>query len=204
MSSVESIVPEATVYQAGSTPAVSDDRTGAAERVIQDHVLLAVASGLVPGPGLDLVAAFTVQLTLLKRLSSVYDIPFRQDAAKSAVTALFGTLGGAGAAAIASASFLKFIPVVGTAVGVAGTSVSFGAFTYAIGKVFQRHFESGGNFIDLDPRAYREYFRELNTRGRRIAAEKKEEAEEANKEAQSKDAQSKAARSQQKAASAEA
>ncbi|MFC7396824.1 YcjF family protein [Chelatococcus sp. GCM10030263] len=181
MSTVESIVPESTVTESQSIHGVSDENTASAERIIQDHVLLAVASGLVPGPGLDLVAAFTVQLTMLKRLATLYDVPFRQDAAKSTVTALFGTLGGAGAAAIAGASFLKFIPVVGTAVGIAGTSVAFGAFTYAIGKVFLRHFESGGTFIDLNPRAYREYFREMNVRGRTVAAEKQEEAKTAGK-----------------------
>jgi uncharacterized protein (DUF697 family) len=181
VSTVESIVPESTVTESQSINGVSDENTASAERIIQDHVLLAVASGLVPGPGLDLVAAFTVQLTMLKRLATLYDVPFRQDAAKSTVTALFGTLGGAGAAAIAGASFLKFIPVVGTAVGIAGTSVAFGAFTYAIGKVFLRHFESGGTFIDLNPRAYREYFREMNVRGRTVAAEKQDEAKTAGK-----------------------
>jgi uncharacterized protein (DUF697 family) len=181
MSTVESIGPDATVTENQSVHVVSDEHTASAERIIQDHVLLAVASGLVPGPGLDLVAAFTVQLTMLKRLATLYDVPFRQDAAKSTVTALFGTLGGAGAAAIAGASFLKFVPVIGTAVGIAGTSVAFGAFTYAIGKVFLRHFESGGTFIDLNPRAYREYFREMNIRGRTVAAEKQDEAKTAGK-----------------------
>lgn len=158
--------------------ALEDSRTRSAERIIQDHVLLALGSGFVPGPGVDLVAAFAVQMTMLKRLANLYGIPFREDAAKSTVTALLGTLGGAGAAAIAAASFVKFIPVVGTVIGIAGTSIGFGAFTYAIGKVFQRHFESGGTFIDLDPRAYREYFREMKVRGRAVAAEKSDEAQD--------------------------
>jgi uncharacterized protein (DUF697 family) len=165
-----------TTIEATETEVASDDQTNSAERVIQDHVLLAVASGFVPGPGLDLVAAFATQLTMLKRMATIYDVPFRQEAAKSIVTSLFGTLGGAGAAAIAAASFIKFIPVVGTAVGIAGTSIAFGAFTYAIGKVFLRHFETGGNFLDMDPRVYKEYFREMNLRGRKVAAEKEEEA----------------------------
>jgi len=139
---------------------------------------MAVASGLIPGPGLDLVAAFTVQMTMLKRMATLYDVPFKEEAAKSTVTALMGTLGGAGAAAIAAGSFLKFIPLVGTAVGIAGTSVAFGGFTYAIGKVFQRHFETGGQFLDFDPGAYRDYFREMNLRGRKVAAEKQDEAKQ--------------------------
>ena len=69
---------------------VRDDETASAERIIQDHVLLAVASGLIPGPGIDLVAAFTVQMTMVKRIANLYDVPFRQDAAKSTMTALMG------------------------------------------------------------------------------------------------------------------
>jgi|1186.fasta_scaffold64515_2 uncharacterized protein (DUF697 family) len=154
---------------------VRDDETASAERIIQDHVLLAGASGLIPGPGIDLVAAFTVQMTMLKRIANLYDVPFRQDAAKSTMTALMGTLGGAGAAMIAG-SFFKFVPVLGTVIGMAGTSIGFGAFTYGIGKVFQRHFETGGTFVDLDPSAYRDYFRDMNTRGRKVAAEEQSEA----------------------------
>lgn len=182
MSVIENTATDVALDQETEGPA-GVERTSNAERIIQDHVLLAVASGLIPGPGLDLVAAFTVQMTMLKRMATLYDIPFKEEAAKSTVTALMGTLGGAGAAAIAAGSFLKFVPVVGTAVGIAGTSVAFGGFTYAIGKVFQRHFETGGEFLDFDAGAYREYFREMNLRGRKVAAEKKEEArQEAEKE----------------------
>jgi uncharacterized protein (DUF697 family) len=144
-------------------------KTAKAERVIQDHVLIALASGFIPGPGLDMAAAFTAQLTMLKRLAAVYDVPFRPDVAKGVVASLFGTLGGAGAAAIVGGSFVKTIPIIGTAVGLLGTPVSFGAFTYAVGKVFERHFELGGTFVDLDPKNYREYFREMRRRGRDIA-----------------------------------
>ncbi|MDF2811890.1 MAG: hypothetical protein K0S56_2921 [Microvirga sp.] len=178
MSAVETIAANATVEERDPARAIDADRTASAERIIQDHVLLAVASGLIPGPGVDLVAAFAVQMTMLKRMATLYEVPFKQDAAKSTITALMGTLGGAGAAAIAAGSFLKFVPVVGTAVGIAGTSVAFGGFTYAIGKVFQRHFETGGAFLDFDPRAYRDYFREMNLRGRKIAAEKQDEAKQ--------------------------
>ncbi len=157
--------------ESGTGTAISPEatKTAKAERVIQDHVLMAVASGFIPGPGLDMAAAFAVQLTMLKRLATVYDVSFRPEVAKGVVASLFGTLGGAGAAAIIGASFVKSIPVIGTAVGLVGAPVSFGAFTYAVGKVFERHFELGGNFVDLDPRHYREYFREMRRQGRDVA-----------------------------------
>jgi uncharacterized protein (DUF697 family) len=149
-----------------------------AERVIQDHVLLAVVAGLIPSPAIDMVASFAVQMTMVKRLANVYDVPFREDWAKTTLSSLLGTVGGAGAAGLAASSFLKAIPIVGTVVGIVGTSVAFGAFTYGIGKVFQRHFELGGSFIDLDPRAYRDYFRDMRERGRGVAASRRREAEE--------------------------
>jgi len=167
------------VGQLGEMPPLSSvERTHSAERVIQDHVLLSIVSGFIPGPAIDMAVAFAVQLTMLKRLSTVYEVPFSRDAAKSIITALLGSLGGAGASALIIGSFIKSIPIIGTVVGIAGTAVTFGAFTYAIGKVFQRHFELGGTFIDLDVRAYRGYFREMNERGKTVAAERKREAED--------------------------
>jgi Uncharacterized protein/domain associated with GTPases len=155
-----------------------EERLKRAEKIIKDHVLVGAASGLVPGPGIDMVLAFGTQLNLVRRLSQLYGVPFRENAAKSTITALFGSLGAVGAGAIAAMSFVKAIPVLGTAVGVAGTSVSIGAFTYAIGKVFQQHFESNGTFLDLDPGAYRAYFREMMKRGKKVAEDEAEDIEE--------------------------
>ena len=73
-------------------------------------------------------------------------------------------------------SAIKVIPVIGTAVGVVSMPVMMGAFTYAVGKVFTQHFESGGTFLDFDPVSYRQYFREMFRRGRTVARDVKAEA----------------------------
>jgi len=44
---------------------------------------------------------------------------------------------------------LKFIPGGGTIIGSVGISVFGAASTYAIGKVFVRHFEGGGTISSL-------------------------------------------------------
>src|SRR5262249_32406375 len=93
------------------------------------------------------------------------------------VAALCGSVGGVGAGLVTATSFLKLIPVVGTVVGIAGTSAFLGAFTYAIGKVFLRHFESGGTFIDLDPSSYRDYFREMFKTGKKVTEEASKDTE---------------------------
>src|SRR5262245_54999347 len=79
------------------------------ERIIQDHVLLGVVTGLIPGPGIDLAVGFAVQLTMLGRLAKVYGVPFRRDIAKNILTSLFGSLGGVGAGGIVASSLIKAV-----------------------------------------------------------------------------------------------
>jgi uncharacterized protein (DUF697 family) len=156
---------------AESAELTPEERTKRGDRIIQDHVLLAVVAGFIPGPALDMAAAFADQLVMIKRLSSLYGVPFRENLAKGVLSSFLTSVGGVGAGAVAAMSALKLIPLIGTAVGVAGTSISLGAFTYGVGKVFQAHFAAGGTLIDLDPRAYRDYFREMTKRGKNVAKE---------------------------------
>ena len=152
------------------------ERTKRSERIIQDHVLLGVVSGVVPGPAIDIALGFGIQLTMLARLAKLYGVPFRRGLAKKLITTFFASLGGVGAGLILASTMIKAVPGVGTAIGIVSMSVSTGAFTYAIGKVFQRHFETDGTFIDLDPRVYGDYFREMFKRGKTVAKDKAEEA----------------------------
>ena len=46
-----------------------------------------------------------------------------------------------------------------------------GATTYAIGKSFMMHFESGGTFLDFDPAKVRAYFRQEFEKGQKLASE---------------------------------
>ena len=46
-----------------------------------------------------------------------------------------------------------------------------GASTYAIGKVFIQHFESGGTFLDFEPAKVRAYFSQQFDKGRDLASE---------------------------------
>jgi uncharacterized protein (DUF697 family) len=154
------------------------ERQKRGERIIQDHVLMGLVAGLIPGPAIDLAAGFGVQLTMLGRLAKLHGVPFRRDLAKNIVTSLFGSLGGVGAGVIIASSVIKTVPVLGTALGFVGTSASMGGFTYAVGKLFQQHFEQGGTFDDLEPSSYRDYFRDMFKRGKAVAAEKAEEAAE--------------------------
>lgn len=123
----------------------------AAENIIKSHVIASMALGLVPIPLFDIAALSTTQLSLLKQLSEHYGVPFDNFDLKSILTSLIS-----GSLPIISvvglSSLVKFIPGLGTLAGMASLSITAGSVTYAVGKVFSRHFEEGGTFDDFDPR----------------------------------------------------
>ena len=56
------------------------------------------------------------------------------------------------------ASLVKVVPIIGQVAGFIGGAVMFCATSYAIGKVFIEHFESGGTFLDFDPENMKAHF----------------------------------------------
>ena len=153
-----------------TTPAERAARLARAETLVKDHMLMSAAVGLIPAPGLDIVAAMGIQIALLKRLADLYEVPFSQHAARGVVTSL---LGGVGAGALAGGIFMsavKLLPGAGTLFGVVSMPISLAAVTYAVGKLFIAHFELGGTLADFNAAAQRPYFKELVQRGRQVAS----------------------------------
>jgi uncharacterized protein (DUF697 family) len=162
--------------QEGDAPLSAEERSQLSEKIIRDHVLVGTGAGLIPIPIFDLVAAIGTQLNLIRKLAAVYDVPFSENRAKTAVTTLLGSLGGVGAGTFIASSLVKTIPVLGTALGIAGAGVTLGAFTFAVGKVFQQHFESGGDVLNFDVSAYKDHFKKMVKKGEELAEEEKPEA----------------------------
>jgi len=144
------------------------DKSVLAEEIIRKRVYAAVGAGLVPVPIFDLIALSGIQIEMVAKLARLYETPFRKDVAKTAVTALAGSVLPL-AAAFPLSSFLKALPVIGTTTGAVSMSATGGAATFAVGKVFVRHFESGGTLLSFDPKKaeayYREKFKEGKERG---------------------------------------
>jgi uncharacterized protein (DUF697 family) len=93
---------------------------------------------------------------MLRRVSQIYDIDFSENRGKSLIAALAGALIPA-TSGIGAASSLKFVPVVGTLAAVFVMPVLSAGATFAIGKAFIQHFESGGTLLDFNPPDYREF-----------------------------------------------
>ena len=121
-----------------------------ADRLIGYHAIAAAATLVIaPAALFDLAIVGGVQLNLLRCLAKLYKQPFSEEIARSLVAALIGaSLPGA------AWGLLRFVPILGTA----GASASAGASTYAVGKVFVQHFESGGSFLTFDPEKVRDFY----------------------------------------------
>lgn len=136
----------------------SVNELAALERV-RIHTGWAAAGGLVPVPGLDVAALVAIQLKMLSDLGDIYKIPFQRENAKRVIASL---VGGVGSVAVAQLTgwAIKSIPFIGTIASAFWQPAVASAATWALGKVFIQHFESGGTFLDFEPEKVREHFRQ--------------------------------------------
>ena len=142
-----------------------------AEKIMHDHLPWAMGAGLIPVPLVDLATITGIQLKMIAKISRVYGVPFAENRAKSIIAALLGSLGSSSIAVGTLGSMVKSIPGFGTWLGAATMPVASGAFTYAIGKVFIQHFESGGTFLSLDATGAKGYFQEMVKEGKAVATD---------------------------------
>lgn len=144
-------------------------RLANANEIVKRNVTYSVVAGMVPFPLVDLAGIAGVQLNMLNDLSKLYNVPFFKHKAKNILASLVGTIGTASLTS-ALGSLVKFIPVVGTVTGVVAMPVIAGASTYAVGKVFIQHFESGGTFLNFDPAETRAFYAEQFQEGKAFAS----------------------------------
>jgi len=156
--------------QETTTELTAEEKTKQANTTVRNYVIAGAGVGLIPMPFVDMAALTGVQLKMLHSLAAQYDVKFTKNIVKS----LLGSLLGGVVPASVGSSVVKVVPGIGTAAGMIGTSIVGGATTYAVGKVFIQHFESGGTFLTFDPEAVREHFKEEFEKGKDYTQELKE------------------------------
>ncbi len=148
-----------------------------ANDLVKKYMWWSMGAGLIPVPFVDLIAVSGVQLKMLRDMADIYGITFSENKGKSIVSALLGSIVPNSLARGGVGSILKIIPVVGSVMGGISMSLFSGASTYAIGKVFIQHFESGGTFLDFDPVKVKDYFYSKFEEGQEISKEMNKEKE---------------------------
>jgi len=139
-----------------------------ADLIITRHVAVAAGAGLIPVPVVDFAAISGVQLSMLAQLCGVWEQPFSKQAATSVITSLAAGAAGGEISALTLGSRLKAVPVVGTVASWLVTPAASAVLTYAIGKVFVKHLESGGTLLSFDAKKMKDYMEKAVTEGKKL------------------------------------
>ncbi|WP_281560636.1 DUF697 domain-containing protein [Thalassomonas sp. RHCl1] len=148
----------------------SMSKTEQANQVVRNYAIGSIVPSLVPIPAVDLVAVTGIQLKMVHSLAKIYDVPFKDELVRSSISSLIGSTVALSASRVAS-SAVKVIPGVGSILGTLTMPTINGATTFALGKVFIQHFESGGTFLTFDPEKVRDYFAHQLDEGKKMVAE---------------------------------
>jgi uncharacterized protein (DUF697 family) len=138
--------------------AAPDSRRARATKLVERFSLWSGAAGLIPVPFVDLAAVGGVQIQMLRRISQLYGVPFSKNRGRAIIAGLAGTMIPV-TTGIGMSSYIKSVPLIGTAVGAIATPALSVAATYAIGMVFIQHFATGGTLLDFAPPDYHEFIK---------------------------------------------
>jgi uncharacterized protein (DUF697 family) len=142
-------------------------------KITRHYSLWSMGGGLIPIVGLDLAAIVAIQIKMLHEMSKIYGVEFKQNRAKGIVASLIGSLGFVPIGTGIFFSALKLVPFVGALAATVALPVSAGGITYATGKVFILHFESGGTFLDFNAEKMKNAYRAMFDEGKAAMAKER-------------------------------
>lgn len=160
-----------------NTPTIPSDQL---DRIIKAHTVSSFGVGLIPAPGIDIAALMVIQHSMIKKIAALYGIPFFKEAVQKMLSTLIGSILFTNAMPLWF-SVVKSIPFIGQTVGAATMPLVCGASTYAAGKVFIQHFESGGTLLTFDPKKVQAYYAKMFEEGKDVAASMKASSEHTTK-----------------------
>ena len=139
-----------------------------ADACIKNHVIAAMGIGLIPSIMVEVVGVTGVEVKMIRDLAAIYEFPVpRKLVAYKILISLIGSIAPLYFAARMK-SAVKGLPLFGHAVYIGFLSLSNGAAVYAVGKIFQKHFEFGGKFLSSDNATLRGYFEDQYTQARQL------------------------------------
>lgn len=142
-----------------------------ADAIINNHMGFAMVAGAIPVPVVDLIAVTAIQMDMLQQLAGLYEVDFNTERGKSLASALFGTAIGTKIARM-GASAVKSIPGIGTILGIGSQVILAGATTFALGKIFQSHFQNKGTLFDFNVESMKAKFDDFLNIGKEEAEKK--------------------------------
>jgi uncharacterized protein (DUF697 family) len=138
------------------------------EEIINNHVNFSMIAGAIPIPVIDFITITGIQLDMIKQLSKVFSLDYDSNKGKSIASSIIGS-----SIARASASAVKSIPGIGTILGITTQVVFSGASTYALGKVFENHYQNDGNLFDINIEKMKDLYKDFFEKGKKIVEDLK-------------------------------
>lgn len=143
-----------TIQRNNNSDRLKQKTSKQADKLIKKYAFGSGLFGYIPFPVLDALGIKAVQRKMLFNLAKIYHIPYSRSLSKDLLTTLAGGVVSQAAIPIA----LKMIPGVGILLGSTGMAAIGSTSTYAVGKVFKKHFEKGGTLENFDPNEEKEIF----------------------------------------------
>ncbi len=156
-----------------------ENKVSHANTIIKNHIIWSMGAGFIPVPIADFFAVTAIQLDMIRQLSRLYDVDFKETQGKAIITSLTGA-----SVARMGAGIFKFIPGVGSVMGGVALAVLSGASTYALGEVFKVHFDKGGTFLDFDVSRIKRMYDEQFEKGKEVAKDLQKQQEKQQKKAE--------------------
>lgn len=139
-----------------------------AHKIVRNYTLGAFFVGLIPIPVVDLILVVGMQIRMLQKIGLHYGQPFESGAR---IRSILGSLLAGGALPYLLMpllfSLVKLIPVIGTIPAMITMPLLLSGTSYAIGRTFIQHYESGGTLLTFDPARMRAVFQAYYKEGRK-------------------------------------
>jgi uncharacterized protein (DUF697 family) len=116
------------------------------DKAIRGSVYAAMGIGIVPFPLINFAAVTASSLNMVRKLSRLYGVEFKEGIAKKILAAVVGAGVGTLATPLVE-SVVGLVPIIGLPLVIGTRPVLNGATTYALGRMFVTHFERGGSFV---------------------------------------------------------
>lgn len=164
------VITPAPAATSEPAPAPVETKEQRALKLTKRYVLWSMGGGLIPIIGIDIAAIFAAQLKMISEMSKIYGVEFKEHRARNIITTLIGSLGIVPIGTGILFSAMKLVPGAGTLAATISLPISAGAITYATGKVFIAHFESGGTLLNFNANGMKAAYKKMFEEGKQVAA----------------------------------
>jgi uncharacterized protein (DUF697 family) len=126
------------------------NRESGAMKIVRRYMLFSFGAAMIPAAPLDTVVLAGVHVVLIKKICEHYGVEFSDHAARNILIAILGSLIPGSIGSVVGKKMFRMLPLAMHAAGFVAMAGFSAAVSYGIGKIFIRHFESGGTLLDFN------------------------------------------------------